>query len=474
METVFYTMSVYFLAAKVTKTRYTLTGALTDTLAGIVASNEGYFKHFLTRRYNMSEFDKVIGYEDAKMELMRFCDVLRNPEKYTKLGVTMPSGILLCGEPGLGKTLMARCFIAESGCRVFTLRKEKPNGDFVNQIKETFEKSKKDSPAIVFLDDMDKFANEDYRHRNAEEYVTVQSCIDDCKGEGVFTLATVNDKYCLPDSLWRAGRFDKVIEVNPPKGKDAIQIIEHFLNQKQGIGDVDIEEISRLMEGHSCAELETVINEAGIYAGFDNRTRINQHDIVKACMRMMFDSPECVHGEETELTKKIAIHEAGHAVVAEVLEPGSVSLVSVCRYSGAVEGITKIQKSEGYSLSKELQEHAVMHGLGGKAATEVVYGEADMGCNADLHKVFDMVEEFVDNSCTYGFETFETCSSSQFLLEKKDRLVASEVDRLYKQAKKIIVENRTFLDAVVSALIEKETITYRDLQEIRKELRSVA
>ena len=163
----------------------------------------------------MSEFDKVIGYEDAKMELKRFCDVLRNPEKYTKLGVTMPSGILLCGEPGLGKTLMARCFIAESGCRVFTLRKEKPNGDFVNQIKETFEKAKTDSPSIVFLDDMDKFANEDDMHRDAEEYVTVQSCIDACKGHGIFTLATVNDKHCLPDSLLRAGRFDKVIELNP-------------------------------------------------------------------------------------------------------------------------------------------------------------------------------------------------------------------------------------------------------------------
>ena len=166
----------------------------------------------------------------------------------------MPSGILLCGDMGLGKTLMARCFIAESGCKAFTLRKEKPNGDFINQIKETFEEAKKDSPVIVFLDDMDKFANEDYTHCDAEEYVTVQSCIDDCKGEGVFTLATVNDRYCLPDSLWRAGRFDKVIEVNLPKGKDAIQIIEHFLNQKQGIGDVDIVEISRLMEGRSCAE----------------------------------------------------------------------------------------------------------------------------------------------------------------------------------------------------------------------------
>ena len=109
----------------------------------------------------MSEFEKIIGYEDIKAELARFASVLKEPERYSKLGVTTPSGILLYGEPGLGKTLMAKCFIAETGCKVFTLRKEKPNGDFVNQIKETFEAAKKDSDGvtIIFLDDMDKFAN---------------------------------------------------------------------------------------------------------------------------------------------------------------------------------------------------------------------------------------------------------------------------------------------------------------------------
>ncbi len=123
----------------------------------------------------MSEFDKIIGYEAIKMELRRFCDVLRNPGRYEKLGVKMPSGILLSGEPGLGKTLMAKCFITESGCRVFTLRKEKPNGDFVNEIQNTFEKARAEAPSIVFLDDMDKYANEDKQHKNAEEFVTIQA-----------------------------------------------------------------------------------------------------------------------------------------------------------------------------------------------------------------------------------------------------------------------------------------------------------
>ena len=417
----------------------------------------------------MKAFDKVIGYDDIKMELIRFADVIKNTKKYVKLGVNVPSGLLLYGEPGLGKTLMANCFIAEAGCKVFTLRKDKPNGDFINQIKATFEKAKKKSPVIVFLDDMDKFANEDSNNPNAEEYVTVQACIDECKGQGVFVLATVNDKHCLPDSLLRAGRFDKVIEVNNPSGKDAERIIAYFLSQKQIMGNVDIEELARLMEGRSCAELETVINEAGIYAGFAGKEKIDQEDIVKANMRMMFESPECMNPVNNADTKKAALHEAGHAVVAEVLDPGIVTLISVCRHTGSTEGFTKLCPPEGYSSSKELQEHDIISGLGGKAATEVVYGTADMGCNGDMHKVFNKVSVLVDNNCTLGFETFERFNSSAYLLERKDRLMASEITRYYQIAKRIIIENRAFLDAVTEALLDHKTVTFREMQSIREQ-----
>ncbi len=420
----------------------------------------------------MSEFDKIIGYEDIKAELARFASVLKDPDRYSRLGVTVPGGILLHGDPGLGKTLMAKCFIAETGCKVYTLRKEKPDGDFVNQIKEIFEAAKKESDGftIVFLDDMDKFANEDKMHRDAEEYVTVQSCMDDCKDHGVFVFATANDRYCLPDSILRAGRFDKVIEVEVPKGKDAELIIRHFLSQKQTMGDIDTEEISRMMEGKSCAELETVINEAGIYAGYAGKTEIDQADVVKACMRMIFDSPECINPVDNSNTERIAVHEAGHAIVAEVLDPGSVTFVSVCRHSGSIEGITKTHKPDGCDVSKELQEHIVIGCLGGKAASEIMYGAADVGCSADMHKVFDMVTGFVDDNCTLGFETFEGNNSSGYLLEKKDRLIASEIERYYQTAKRIIIENRSFLEAVAAALLEHKTVTYREMQRIKEKI----
>lgn len=415
----------------------------------------------------MSAFDKIIGYADIKLELERYSDVLKNIERYKKLGVTLPRGILLDGQPGIGKTLMAKCFIEECGCKSYILRKDKPDGDFVNEIRSTFEKAKADNNAIVFLDDMDKFANEDDEHRDADEYVTVQSCIDECRDTGIFVLATVNDSNCLPDSLKRAGRFDKVIEMRYPRGEDARKIVEHYLSQKKIIGDIDIEEISRLMEGHSCAELETVINEAGIYAGFEKRERIEQKDIIRACMRMIFEAPESIDSCDERNEKRVAIHEAGHAVVAEALNPGSVSLVSINHYSGEKQGVVLIERPDDYYTSIIARENEIMQKLGGKAATELVLGMADMGCTNDLRIAFRYAIELVDDNCAYGFDAFEGSSSSQHLCENRDRAVAKKMDEYYTKAKQILLNNRELLDAITKALIDRKTLTQKDIEEIK-------
>ena len=414
----------------------------------------------------MSEFDKVIGYKDIKAELIRYADVLKNPEKYSKLGVALPSGLMICGEPGLGKSLMAKCLIAESGCKVFTLRKDKPNGDFVNLIKETYDNAKKESKAIVFLDDIDKFANEDNTHRDAEEYVAVQSCIDECKGHNVFSLATANDQYCMPDSLLRAGRFDKVIEVEAPEGKDAEAIIRHFLQSKQMMGDIDTEEIFRLMEHRSCAELEMVINEAGIYAGFEGKEQIDHEDIVRACMRILFESPESTESLEFDEMKRIAVHEAGHAVVAEILNPGSVSIISICKHWGNIGGLTKVHRPRRIYSHEEAFGRAT-EGLGGKAAMAVVYGIEEVGCSEDLENVHNTISAYIASDCVMGFESYCRMDSSSYTCEKRDRTVALEKERHYQLAKRIIAENRGLLDAIVDALMDHKTVTFREMQEIK-------
>ena len=416
----------------------------------------------------MSAFDKVIGYESVKAELIRFCDVLKNQEVYKKLGVTIPAGVLLNGNPGIGKTLMAQCFIEESGCKSFIIRKDKPNGDFVNEIRDTFRKAKEESCAIVFLDDMDKFANEDPEHRDAEEYVAIQSCIDECKGSGVFVLATVNHRYCLPDSLTRVGRFDKIIEMQRPSGKDAVKIIKYYLSQKQVIGDIDMEMISRLMDGYTCAELETMINEAGIYAGFERRDKIGQDDIFRAFVRMAFKVPESVEEEDSIFVEGIAVHEAGHVVVAEILEPGSVDIVSVSTSEDYPRGITVVRHPDDYRASFKAQRNKAIHKLGGRAATEVVYGAVDTGSDGDLHEAFHFADRLVNEYCAFGFDSFRRFESSEDFRKNMDRAAAQEMDRLYQEAKRIVVENRNLLDAITEELLAKKTLTYKDIKEIRE------
>lgn len=415
----------------------------------------------------MSEFDKIIGYADIKDELIRFCDVLKNFKEYKRLGVEIPRGILLYGEPGIGKTLLAKNFIKESKIKSFTIRKDKHSREFVNHIRNIFYKAKKEEFAIVFLDDIDKFANEDEYHKDAEEYVVVQSCIDDCKGSNVFVLATANNIYCLPNSLMRAGRFDKVIQMTCPGGDDAKKIIKHFLSKKRVLGDTDIDDISSFLAGHSCAELEMVINEAGIYAVFDKRAKIEQRDIIKACMHLIFDAPESVEYIDSNILKKVAVHESGHAVISEILEPGSVNLVSICGYSNTSGGVTSVRKPEDYNFNVVTQEHEIIRSLGGKAATEMIYGTFDLGCEGDLHTAFDLVTTFVDNYCAYGFNAFERCNPSQYLLESKDRKVAEEMDRYYRKSKQIIAENREFFDAMVQELLEEKTLTKKQIRGIR-------
>lgn len=415
----------------------------------------------------MSEFDKIIGYADIKDELIRFCDVLKNFKDYKRLGVEIPRGILLYGEPGIGKTLLAKSFIEESEIKSFTIRKDKHSREFVNHIRYIFDEAKKEECAIVFLDDIDKFANEDEYHKDAEEYVVVQSCIDDCKGSNVFVLATANRIYFLPNSLMRAGRFDKVIQMTCPVGDDAKKIIKHFLSKKQVFGDIDIDDISSFLAGHSCAELEMVINEAGIYAVFDKRAKIEQRDIIKACMRLIFDASESVEYIDSNILKKVAVHESGHAVISEILEPGSVNLVSICGYSNNSGGITSVRKPDDYNFSVVAKENEIIRSLGGKAATEMIYGIFDLGCDGDLHTAFDLVTTFVDDYGAYGFNAFERGNSSQYLLESKDRKVAEQMDRYYRKSKQIIAENREFFDAMVQELLKEKTLTKKQIRGIR-------
>lgn len=417
----------------------------------------------------MKDLNKIIGYDDVKIELERIIDIMINPNKYKELGVQTTRGLLLHGEPGVGKTLMAKCLIKASKRPAFTIRKDLPDGDFVKYIKGTFEKAKNKAPSIVFLDDMDKFANEDSHHENAEEFVTIQSCIDECKDYEVFVLATTNKLDAIPRSLLRPGRFDKKIIIDNPEGEDAEKIIKHYLKKKKCAKDVDPKEISRLLNGKSCAALETVINEAGVYSGYENRKEISMDDLVRAFMRVIYKSPEKLKIKDDKYLLQTAYHEAGHVIVAETLEPTSVPFVTVKPHKGDTQGFIRIDNNENYFEDKQFMENRVISLLAGKAATEVVYGVTDVGANLDIHRAFDIVQRFVDDYCTYGFNTFESISNKEpdHLEQTRATIIGYEMERYYQQAKKIIIENRYYLDSLAKELYNKKVLLSKDIQRLK-------
>lgn len=414
----------------------------------------------------ISAFDKVIGYDSIKTELLQICDMIHNRDVYEALGAKLPHGVLLYGAPGLGKTLMAKCFIEESGLEAFVMRRDKGSNDFINEITDMFRTAKEKAPCIVFLDDLDKFANEDMMLRDAEEYVAVQAGIDEVKNSDVFVLATVNKKGKLPDSLLRTGRFDKKIEVQCPTDRDANEIIAYYLSDKKVSESVNVDDLTKMISYSSCAELETILNEAAINAAYRRKTSIGMEDLIKAVLRMQYDSPDNNNKTSDEDMKRTAMHEAGHLVVSEVLCPGSVGLASLrCNGINATGGFVK--------HCKEFQERQayVFVALAGKAAVELNYSETCAnGCRSDIQRAFQIIQDEMESG-TYGFGMIDMvtdhfCSSSENMYSRNEAATYAELERFMVKTRDILLKNRVFLEKAADALLEKGTLLASDIKAI--------
>jgi cell division protease FtsH len=412
----------------------------------------------------MSEFDKIIGYDSIKEELGQLCDMIQNMEIYEKIGAKMPKGLLIHGVPGVGKSLMARLFIKESGRKAYIIRRNKPDGDFVNEIKNVFTEAAQNTPSIILLDDMDKFVVEE---NSREEYVAVQSCIDDVTFSDVYVLATANELYSIPDSLLRAGRFDRKIYVDTPQGEDAVKIIRHYITSKAVESDIDIEDIAKMLHGKSCAEFETILNEAAIYAGYERCEKISMAQFVRSFLRNEYGISDFSFTGGRERLEEVAYHEAGHIVVSEVLNPGGIGLASLRTLGkGEFDGFT-VRCSEWNKTT-----HDILMSLAGKAAAELRYGVVDEGAASDLARAVRQTVEGVASKgiCGIGgLDVFDHYRKpSDVLRAKQENLVHAEIERYLSQAKELLSENQEFLDAVVAALLEKSTLLNSDIKRIRE------
>lgn len=418
----------------------------------------------------MSSFDKIIGYSAIKKELLGICDMLNNKSVYEALGAKLPQGILLYGNPGLGKTLMAKCFLEECNLERFTIRRNKSENDFVSEITGTFRRAKEQAPSIVFLDDIDKFANEDYDHKDAGEYVAIQAGIDEVKDQEVFIIATANDIRRMPDSLLRAGRFDRKINVQIPGRQDAIDIIKHYLSQKTVSDDVNMEDLSRMFRYNSCAELESIINEASIIAGSRRKKEVEMEDLVAAVLRSQYDSPDEFDRISMEEITETALHEAGHVVVSEALVSRSVGLVSI-RADGRNDKNGFVYNCERFTKLSQ----RVCTALAGKAAVELYYAETSaVGCQGDLEKAAELIKMGITSNANLGIGMLSVAGgsfydASESFNARNESVVQAEMERLMLVTKDVLLKNRVFLEKLRDKLVEKETLLYSDIQRIKEE-----
>lgn len=424
----------------------------------------------------LKEFNEIIGYDYVKEELECTLDIIKDQERYAHLGVSIPRGLLLHGAPGTGKTTIAECFIAASGRPSIVCKKTSPNGEFVKEIKQAFDDAAECAPSILLLDDMDKFANDDDSHRNSEEYVTVQACIDDIKGKDVFVLATTNDLNNLPKSLTRSGRFDRILELNEPNLEDATLIVKHYLKDKAVTDDVDPSVVAAILNEKSCADLESVTNQAGMLAGFKHEESISFKDIIDACLikfnNVPLDRLTLAERKSEDLwnaSSNTYWHEAGHAAMQEILSPGSVVLV-YANTDKEKQGFVQpcLEGPPCWNFSKAIV--SIMVCLSGITAVEIMFGIKDEGAFSDIRKAMHFINELNENYSYSGF-TYAAPRMDETEQQLFMRSIANDVllEYFYSKAKNILVENKDFLEAIARSLYEKSVLTQLDMKKIREE-----
>lgn len=411
-------------------------------------------------------FSNIVGYEDVKKELRIISDMMNNPEVYRKMGASMEKGLILHGRPGTGKTTMARSLIDSTDRKCFTCRKKASDGEFVEKIVQTFEEAKKNAPSIVFLDDLDKFSDKSEECEAPEEFVTVQTCMDELTGHDVFVIATANNPRRLPDSLLRPGRLGKNIRVRLPRKAETAEIIKFYLDKANTSNDLDHVSIAMMLEEESCAVLEDVIRVSAVKSAYNRQDCITMDNIVDACLDLVFQAPEFDKPYSEDTLRRTAYHEAGHALVSELLDPGSISIATIRPSGSNTLGFVRYSRKSKEEVTFDYRINMLKTSLAGKAATEIVYGEPDVGVNGDLHNAFDNANHLVDNFSAYGFHNWLQDADSAYASENRNRTMAMIMDENYMAVKKLIIENRQKLDRIAEELMKKTTLIHADIQGI--------
>ena len=435
-------------------------------------------------------FADVAGIDEAKQELTEIVDFLRDPEKYRRLGGRIPRGVLLSGPPGTGKTLLARAVAGEAGAPFFSMSAsefvEAIVGVGASRVRDLFRQAKKESPAIVFIDELDAvgrarssagggFGGSDEREQTLNQILTEMDGFDSTTS--VIVIGATNRIDVLDQALLRPGRFDRRVAVMPPDRAGRHLILEVHTREVPLADDVDLDRIAATTPGMVGADLANLVNEAALLAARSDRTEVTSSDFAQSLEKIILGAERKIMLTAAD-RRRTAYHEAGHALVG-MLTPGSDPVRKITIVPrGVALGVTLSSPDvDRFNYTRAELEARVKMALGGRAAEEVVFGDQTTGAEGDINQVTALVRRMVGRwgmSSAIGMVAVlpnEGANpwgdlTSPRTLELVDEEVRRTIETAYDDVMGLLNAERTRLDALADALLERETLDQIDAYRI--------
>ncbi|GFR50599.1 hypothetical protein Agub_g12874 [Astrephomene gubernaculifera] len=448
-------------------------------------------------------FSDVAGVDEAKQDFMEIVEFLKRPERFTAVGAKIPKGCLLVGPPGTGKTLLAKAIAGEAGVPFFSVSGSEFVEMFVgvgaSRVRDLFKKAKENAPCLVFIDEIDAVGRSrgtGIGGTNDEREQTLNQMLTEMDGfegnTGIIVIAATNRADILDPALLRPGRFDRQVTVDLPDQKGRLEILRVHSRNKKLSEDVDLQEVAMRTPGFAGANLMNLLNEAAILAGRRGLKAITNKEIDDAIDRIVagLEGKPLVDGKAKAL---VAYHEVGHAICG-TLQPGHDPVQKVTLVPrGQARGLTWFIPGEDPTLVSRSQIFArIVGALGGRAAEEVVFGDAEVtsGAAGDLQQVSGMARQMVinygmsnigpwslmDPSASSGdmiMRMLSRNSMSENLQQRIDNQVRTIADQAYEVALRLLSDNREAMDRIVEALLEKETLTGDEFRSMLAEYATI-
>ena len=444
---------------------------------------------------NKTTFKDVAGVDEAKEELHEIIEFLKEPQKFSKLGGKIPKGVLLIGPPGTGKTLLARAISGEANVPFFSIS----GSDFVemfvgvgaSRVRDLFEQGKKNSPCIIFIDEIDAVG----RHRGAglggghdEREQTLNQLLVEMDGfennEGVILLASTNRPDVLDPALLRPGRFDRQVTVGRPDVKGRVGILKVHTSTVPLTDEVDLKVIARGTPGFTGADLANLVNEAALLAARDDKKAVAMVDFEEAKDKVMMGVERRSMVISDKEKKNTAYHESGHALVAALL-PGTdpIHKVTIIPRGRALGVTMQLPMDEQHTYQRNYLFSSLAILMGGRCAEEICLGEMTTGAGNDIERATEMARKMVCEwgmsdkmgPLTYGSKEEQVflgkdMSSQKNFSDQTAKLIDQEVKTLvmdgYTRATDLLKNNRDVLEKMAQALLERETLDGQDIKDI--------